>query len=133
FDIALCLLDVKKRLISYAGAHRPMWIIRKDGSSIEEIKGTKTAIGGWTEASQVFETHEIQMNEGDTFFLFTDGLGDQFGHSGKRLMSKNLKQQLFSIKDLSLDKQKNYLEDFLVKWQGEEEQTDDILVIGVRV
>ena len=133
FDIALCLLDVKKRVICYAGAHRPMWIIRKDGKSIEEIKGTKTAIGGWTEASQVFDTHEIQMNEGDTFFLFTDGFGDQFGHSGKRLMSKNLKQQLFSIKDLSLEKQKNYLEDFLSKWQGEEEQTDDILVIGVRL
>jgi PAS domain S-box-containing protein len=132
FDVALCLLDVKQRALRYAGAHRPVWIIRKDGKQIEEVKATKSAIGGWTDEYQVFNTHQVQFNEGDTFYLFTDGYADQFGHTGKRLMSKNFKQTLLSIKHLGLEAQKAYLEDFLSSWQGEEEQTDDILIIGVR-
>jgi PAS domain S-box-containing protein len=132
FDIALCFIDVDRRHIRYSGAHRPMWIIRNGSNEIEEVKGTKSAIGGLTDEYQVFETHSVQMNEGDTFYIFTDGFADQFGHSGKRFMSKNFKGKLLEIKDKSLEEQRAHLEKFLTTWQGEEEQTDDILVMGVR-
>lgn len=133
FDIALCSFEPDHRTVHYAGAHRPMWIIRNGANDIEEIKGTKSAIGGWTDEQQVFETHKVQFEKGDTFFLFTDGFADQFSEGGKRLMSKNFRKKLLEIRDLPLEEQKNYLETFLAKWQGSEEQTDDILVIGVRI
>ena len=133
FDVALCLLDVNRRMLRYSGAHRPMWLMRKDGQEIEEVKATKFAIGGWTDEYQVFDTHQLQFKEGDTFYLFTDGFADQFGKTGKRLMSKHFKNTLQQVKDMSMDEQKQYLEKFLDEWQGDEEQTDDILVIGVRL
>ncbi len=133
FDIALCLFDLNTKMLRFAGAHRPIYIVRKGTKIIEEIKPTKTAIGGWTDEYQMFETHQVQLHEGDSFFMFTDGFADQFGTTNRRLMSKNFKQLIVSIQDQPLAMQEAYLKEFLVKWQGDEEQTDDILVLGVRV
>jgi PAS domain S-box-containing protein len=133
FDISLCLIDMANSSIRYAGAHRPIWVLRKDSDEIEEIKGTKSAIGGWTDEFQMFETHHLQFAKGDSFYLFTDGFADQFGTTNKRLMTKKFKQVLCSIKNLSMAEQEKYLDNFFKTWKGSEEQTDDILVIGVRL
>jgi PAS domain S-box-containing protein len=133
FDIALCYIDMQTRKLRYAGAHRPIWIVRKGAEVVEEIKPTKFAIGGWTEEFQTFETHQVQLNEGDTFYVFTDGYADQFGSINKRLMTKKFREILLSIRDKSMAEQEKHLQNFLINWQGNEEQTDDILVIGVRM
>lgn len=133
FDVALILLDTNTNTLRFSGAHRPIWIIRKDINEIEELKATKFAIGGWTDEFQQFETHQVQLNKGDTFYIFTDGFTDQFGHTGKRFMSKNFRKLLLSIKDKDLAEQERFLENHLNTWMGDEEQTDDILVIGIRI
>jgi PAS domain S-box-containing protein len=133
FDVALVLLDTHTNVLRFAGAHRPAWIIRKDSAEIEELKATKSAIGGWTDEFQLFETHQVQLNKGDTFYLFTDGFADQFGHTGKRMMVKNFKKLLLSIQQKDLQEQERLLEEHLRNWMLEEEQTDDILVIGIRI
>ena len=133
FDVALILLDTNTNVLRFAGAHRPGWIIRKGSSEIEELKATKSAIGGWTDEFELFETHQVQLEPGDTLYLFTDGFADQFGHTGKRMMSKNFRKLLLSIQDKNLAEQEKLLESHLSDWMGEEEQTDDILVIGIRV
>ncbi|MGB3947592.1 MAG: SpoIIE family protein phosphatase [Bacteroidia bacterium] len=133
-DIALCSIDLKNKLLCYAGANRPLWIIRKNSNSIEEIKPTKTSIGGLTENNQVFENHTLKYEEGDSFYIFTDGFYDQFGgKNGKKLSSKTLKELLLSIQDKSMHDQEKYLSDFLESWKGNLEQVDDILIIGVKL
>ncbi|MEO6303777.1 MAG: SpoIIE family protein phosphatase, partial [Bacteroidia bacterium] len=54
-DIALCSLNIETGILKYAGANRPLWIIRKEATEIEEIKATKQAIGGLTEDGQKFD------------------------------------------------------------------------------
>ena len=133
-DLALCSVDTSKRVINYAGANRPLWIIRKGREEVEEIKATKTAIGGFTEVSQEFESSSIQLEEGDTFYLCTDGYADTFnGETGKKMNTKRFKEILVEIQQLSMHEQERYLASFLEKWKGDEEQVDDILVIGVRL
>lgn len=126
-------LDKGRFYLEYAGANRPLWIIRKGTKVIEEIKATKTAIGGFTPDDQVFETHKISLTTGDTLYFSTDGFADQFNIYNKKLMSKKFKEVLVSIQDMSMKEQENYLNNFIEEWKGELEQTDDILVIGVRV
>ena len=133
-DLAFCSVDINKRLVNYAGANRPIWIIRKGSEEVEEIKATKKAIGGFTDFAQEFESSSIQLAEGDTFYLCTDGYADTFnGETGKKMNTKRFKEILVEIQPLSMDEQDRHLASFLEKWKGEEEQVDDILVIGIRM
>ena len=131
-DIALCKIENNK--LVYSGANRPLWIVRNNSKVMEEYTATKTAIGGFTEDDHVFVEHKIELNKGDTFYLFTDGYADQFGgDKQKKMTTKRLKETLLSISHLNMDDQKTELESCFVKWRGSLEQVDDVLIVGIRV
>ena len=132
-DIALCSIDKENSIIKYAGANRPVWIIRKGQTDIEEIKATKKAIGGFTDDNQQFDTHEIKLQQGDTFYLSTDGFADTFNGNDKKLTTKKFKEILLGIQQLTMQEQEKYLNDFIENWKAGTEQVDDILVIGVQL
>lgn len=136
-DISLCSLPIeyneKDFSLTYAGANRPLWIVRKGEFAIEEIKATKLAIGGFTLEEQMFEQHKVLLKKGDTIYLFSDGYADQFGGvKKKKLMTGKFKEMILSIQNLGLLDQKKYLDDFIVSWMDGLEQIDDILVIGIK-
>jgi serine phosphatase RsbU (regulator of sigma subunit) len=131
-DLILICLDENNKL-SFSGAYRPLLLIKKDSKEITTFKTTKAAIGGLTADNQLFATEEIQMQAGDTIYLFTDGYADQFNPNSKKLMSKRFKEILINIQHLELNEQKTYLDQYHSEWANNEEQTDDVLVIGVRV
>jgi len=133
-DIALCNIDVNNHIIKFAGANRPFWIIRSGQRVVEEIKGTKKAIGGFTDENQHFDTHWIKLRPGDTFYLATDGYGDTFGGKRKKkLTTRRFKELLVRVQDKTIQEQERYLDDFINDWKGDAQQVDDILVIGVRL
>ncbi len=120
--------------VNFAGANRPLYLLKKDLAGIEEIKATKNAVGGFTDTNQVFIEHKINVSKGDTLIITTDGYADQFGSdNNKKLTTKRFKDLLNSLKEDSTKEQKNKLEDFFVKWKGKQEQLDDLLVIGIRI
>tara|TARA_R110001592_G_scaffold257374_1_gene520941 strand:+ start:149 stop:1348 length:1200 start_codon:yes stop_codon:yes gene_type:complete len=132
-DIALCSFNKETRTLQYSGANRPLWILRNDQTEVEEIKGTKQSIGGYTDEEQHYTKHEIELQKGDTFYIFSDGYVDQFGgEKGKKLSSAKFKTLLLSIQDKSMQNQKQDLADFFKEWQADMEQIDDVLVIGMR-
>ena len=65
--------------------------------------------------------------------MFSDGYADQFSPDDKKLMKKKFKDIVLSIQNLSMAEQKNYLDKFHTDWKANMEQTDDVLVIGVKV
>ena len=132
-DIALCSFNRELTHLDYAAANRPLWIIRNGKTEIEEIKATKAAIGGYTDDGQVFIKHRVDLQKGDTIYIFTDGYADQFGGTNKKLMTKKFKEILLEIKDKPMPEQRNFLDDFIESWKNGMEQTDDILVIGIKV
>jgi ligand-binding sensor domain-containing protein/serine phosphatase RsbU (regulator of sigma subunit) len=136
-DIALCSLETDSSRASvslkYAGAHNPLWIIRKGATEVEEIKADKQPIGKYAEPKP-FTTHEVELNPGDSFYIFSDGFADQFGgEKGKKFKAKNFKELLLSIQQESMDRQKELIDEAFEKWKGNLEQLDDVCVIGVRV
>jgi ligand-binding sensor domain-containing protein/serine phosphatase RsbU (regulator of sigma subunit) len=133
-DIAICSVDIENRIVTYAGANRPLWLIRKGQTEIEEIKSTKTAIGGLTADNQDFESHELTLKQGDTFYIFSDGYADIFnGENNKKLTTKKFKQILLNIQNKTMQEQEQHLEEFIENWKAGTEQIDDILVIGIKV
>ena len=131
-DVAI--VKIENNSIHYAGANRPLWITRKNASEIEEIKGTKSAIGGFTPDEQEFAEHRLEMSKGDSIYFFTDGFVDQFGGQtgNKKLSTKKFKEVLVKINSQNMEEQSHSIETFFDEWKGSNEQIDDILVIGIR-
>lgn len=133
-DIALCCIDTENRIVKFAGANRPLWIIRKNQNTLEEIKATKKAIGGFTVNDQHFISHEIKLEKGDTLYIHTDGFADTFGgQKNKKITTKKFKDILLHIQSKTMHEQEKYLDDYVEDWKSGTEQVDDILVIGIRL
>ncbi len=119
--------------LSYAGAHNPLWVIRKGSDEISEIKANKQPIGKYAQP-EPFTTHTLELEKGDQVYLFSDGYADQFGGDrGKKMKSSNFKKYLLEIKDEDILDQKFLLQTQFEKWRGEFEQLDDVCVIGIRI
>lgn len=130
-DIVLCVFDVETKKLEYAGAQRPLYYVRN--GVLEEIKGTKNPIGGITPIDFAYKNNEIDTLPGDAIYMSSDGYADQFGgENGKKFMTKQFKELILKIKNLSLVEQKHALDNNIVSWMGHHEQIDDVLVIGVK-
>lgn len=136
-DCSLLCLDFKHNTFSYAAANNPVWIIRqKDNDTKEfiELSPDKMPVGKHDRDQISFTEHEIELKPGDLVYTLTDGLPDQFGGpKGKKFMYKQLKELLMRISALSMTEQKESIIVALDEWMGNNEQVDDICVIGLRV
>jgi serine phosphatase RsbU (regulator of sigma subunit) len=131
-DISIISVNYKNNQLQYAGANRPLYFIREN--ELIETKANKVAIGGhMQEEEKTFTNHVFNLQQHDTIYLSTDGYADQFNPSDKKLMTKRFKEILLSIQHLTMLEQEHYLAQFIDEWRGIMEQTDDILVVGVRV
>ena len=132
-DVAICAVDYEKLELKYAGANRPLYFIKNN--AVEETRASKFPIGGLAhDAPKIFETHSFSIQPFDTFYISTDGYADQFGGgSGKKLMAKKFKDLLLSMQNKKMSEQRIFLNDFIDDWKKNSEQTDDILVIGIRI
>ena len=130
-DIAVCKLNKKSKVLEYAGANNPLWLIR-DGELIE-TKGNKQPVGKF-DPSSPFTSHEFKVQAEDAIYIFSDGYADQFGgEKGKKFKSSSLKKLLLSIHKLPLDKQLEELEKNFDDWKGSFEQLDDVCLIGFKI
>lgn len=130
-DIALCVLS--GTTLQFAGANNPLWLVRKGSDTVEEIKGDKQPIGKYR-ASVPFASHQLEVNPGDTFYIFSDGFADQFGgEKGKKFKTANFKRLLLSIQNQSMQDQLKALKTTFTDWKGNLEQVDDVCILGIKV
>jgi len=134
-DIALCAINKDTKTMHFSGANRPLWIIHKGQQEIEEIKGTKRGIGGMSPETFIdFTNNTIQLYQGDTFYIFSDGFADQFGgESDKKITSKRFKELLLEIQETPMNQQKQAIINFIENWRNKTDQVDDVLIIGIRI
>jgi serine phosphatase RsbU (regulator of sigma subunit) len=151
-DASIISFDFEHNKFTYTAAQNPIWILRKNspfekgGGGIEkssnhkdtyeliEIKPEKMPIGKHDNDSVPFLGGEFETQKGDVIYTITDGFHDQFGgEKGKKFMVKPFKAYLISIAHLSMQEQKEKLTETFTTWKGEEEQVDDVCIIGVKV
>lgn len=133
-DIALIRIDNKNKTVQYAGAGRPLYLVKN--SKLIAYKPDKHAIGSSNESSEMrsYTLHTISFSEPTQFYLFSDGIPDQFGgEKGKKLMTKNLLVFLEKTASLPLPEQEKQFAQFFEIWKKGVEQTDDVTLISIRL
>jgi len=131
-DIALCIVDLENMKMQYAGAYNPLYICRNN--ELIEVKADRMPIGIYIKEKESFTNNEIDLEKGDTFYLFSDGYSDQFGgEDGQKFKSKNFKELLLEIYHKPMAEQREILNTKIDKWRGRWEQVDDIIILGIRV
>jgi serine phosphatase RsbU (regulator of sigma subunit) len=132
-DIALCILNLRTRVLRFSGANNPMYLVR-DGE-LTEYRPVKNPIGLYPRLLN-FETVEIQTQPGDYVYMFSDGYADQFGGEiGKKMSYKRFKNMLADTckRTLVASEQEKIIADFLDEWRADFAQMDDVLVGGYKM
>lgn len=137
-DIAICKINHNKNTLEYAGAMRPLWIVRKGNETqLIEVKADKIPIGTKQkdrEETIQYTTHEIALNKEDVFYIFTDGYADQFGgEKDKKYSTGRFKELLKKNASIDFAEQEKNIREEHYSWRRDHEQVDDILVIGFSV
>lgn len=132
-DLAICRIDKDRKQLEYSGANNPIYIVRDN--QVQEIKANKFPIGSYNEGEKKeFTNHRIDLQKDDMVYVFSDGYADQFGGpKGKKFMYKQFRQILAEVATLNVEKQREKLNTTIENWMQNQEQIDDILVMGVKV
>ncbi|PCH66495.1 MAG: hypothetical protein COC01_07870 [Bacteroidetes bacterium] len=135
-DIAFCTINKQNREVQYAGAHRSLlWL---HNNEIEEIRGDRFPVGGLQYSSRgkkiKFKNHQLQLEEGDSIYFYSDGLIDQIGGpKSRRFQNSQVKEIIIENKDKPMGEMKNVFDERFLKWMGNEKQLDDVIMIGIKV
>jgi sigma-B regulation protein RsbU (phosphoserine phosphatase) len=156
-DMSVILYDLTNNRIQYSGAERPLYHLTEEGLNIYD--GNKLSVGFHTVMDEFSKTifryspeefkdsftdkaksfayklHEINVKKGDQIYLFSDGYISQFGGDEKTMVfgSRDFKKLISSLNGKPMNEQKEILVSTLANWQGKNDQTDDILVLGFKI
>jgi len=152
-DCSLLVINKERTQLTFAAANNPVFIVRSVTSSeveknilglgsarpdkkfeLIEFKPDKMPVGKHDKDFESFTMQTVTLQKGDIIYTLTDGFPDQFGgEKGKKYMIKNLKELLLQIAPLSMEEQEQKLADEFTSWKGENEQVDDVCIIGIKI
>ncbi len=137
-DMAFCIIDTEKMELQFAGANRPLWLVRS--GELFEYRPDKMPVGYHATKSSPFTNHTIAIQLGDVIYLGSDGLSDQFGgpDAKNKFGPKRLRELLASIAQMPFDEQQATIEKTFDEWRHKadgtiEPQLDDQILIGIRI
>lgn len=140
-DTAMCTIEYlnvqrSEAKVKFSGANSPIWVFRRNhllGFDHQVMKGNKMSIGLHQTHSR-FEVHEMTLQKGDIIYLFSDGFADQFGGEfGKKLKYPRMRDMILDIIHLPMSIQRRCIETVFEAWKGDNEQIDDVLLVGIKV
>jgi len=137
-DISLCIINLENLQMQYSGAFNSAYLLRKENSisayKLSEIQADHMPIGVHPKDKISFTQNKADLRKSDRIYLFSDGFSSQFGGAkNEKFKSKRFQELILSKQAIDMKSQKAELNKALIEWQGELEQVDDILVIGLEI
>jgi ligand-binding sensor domain-containing protein/serine phosphatase RsbU (regulator of sigma subunit) len=132
-DVSICTVDKQRKKVVYSAASRPLYFI-KDGI-LNERKLKNHSIGGsYDEYKKIYDAVEIDLEGGETFYLFSDGFADQFDQADQvKFSSKRLKKMFLDASALPMKEQQKMIDNIFSDWKGTRSQLDDVTIIGFKI
>ncbi len=133
-DLAICLIDKKERKLVFSGSRNGIYIINKKGE-LKEIKGDYTPVGGFYSKKEKFkrrdyELHEVKLKKDEWVFMYSDGYYDQFGGPKNKSMGSTKFKEMLSNAVRENKLKTSHLKEGFFNWMGDNEQIDDVLIMG---
>jgi len=133
-DISLCMINIKSHVLYFSAAYNVGYLIRKNTTEIEELKADRMPIGIHVKKDSLFTITETTIDKGDTLYLLSDGLVDQFDNEDKsKFTRKRFKELILDINTLPMNRQNNMIRQRFTEWKGKTPQVDDVTVLGFRI
>lgn len=147
-DIGLCLLNLSTLEMEFSGANISLQLIRKadlenplqfqptihsDKHNLFMLKPNNQPVGSNMEFKP-FINHHIQLLPGDSIYMYSDGYTDQFGGpKHRKYHTQELRRKLLTFQQRTMLNQKEILLKEFYRWKGDNEQIDDITILGIRI
>jgi len=150
-NLALCVYNEEKSLLEYTGAHNSIYLMRnteeklyadkqeipvraeKEGSFLYELKADRKSVEP-SETAMEFTNHRISVQKGDSIYLFTDGIVDQFGGPEEKKYGYNrFRDMLFEVQGMKMQDQKRKIDESFMGWKSNTEQLDDMTLLGIKI
>lgn len=129
-DISFAVIDRDKKIITFAGAGLPLYVVNDGEASI--IKGDIFSVGGYQRDSHwKFDNHEINITPELSIYLTTDGYLDQMNPELKKFGRKQFLQMLEDVNQMECEQRKEYFHKSFEAHKGKHEQLDDVCVLGI--
>jgi serine phosphatase RsbU (regulator of sigma subunit) len=131
-DMSMTIIDFKSLNLKFSSARLPLYI--SHGENFDQLVGDRLSIGGDEILDKKFTEKSIKVKKGDVLYMSTDGFQDQFGgKDDKKFMKLHFRNLLASMNGLSMENQKIKLVNTFNDWKEFNLQTDDILILGIRI
>jgi len=119
--------------VVFAGAKNPLNYIVAQETQLQELKGARKSVGGFTSKMTSFHNQEVNLPVGSIIYAGSDGFQDQNNRDRRSFTKQRLNKLLEENASLPLSEQRNALEKQLEAFMQDTIQRDDILWIGIRV
>ena len=131
-DMAVCFIYRHTWQVEYSGAQMPMYYFQED--QLHQLSPDRYFIGGNQYSEKFFTNQSVQLRRGDFLYMASDGFQDQFGGpKDKKFMRSKFKELLTCLQSQPVAQQYQRIEQVFYEWKGEQIQTDDVLVVGIRL
>ena len=132
-DLGIISYYPEQQKLLFAGANLPLYMVRN--GELTTFAPNRIGLGGiYTLAEKHFEMKEIAVEKGDRFYMFTDGFQDQFGGApGKKFLRKRILTLIEEVCNMPMEQQQLFMQKKFYDWKGDEEQVDDVCVLGVTI
>lgn len=147
----MTIVKIKDNVLEYAGANNSLYLVSGKAPNIPDnyefktlmiennknilydLKTNKMPIGIY-EKMDDFDNYTIEITKNDVIYLFSDGFADQFGGpNGKKYKYKPFKEILIRNTEFAMQEQRNNLLFDFESWKADQNQVDDVTVMGIRI
>lgn len=128
FTIVYGIVDAHKRQFRYISAGHPGVVhLSPNAAAIHAVAGFPIGLGGG------YEEHTLSLQEGDRFYLYSDGVTDVMNVDGRLFGNERLLQALDRRRKEPLEQSIRILLDDLHRWSGDSPRRDDVSILAVEV
>ena len=130
-EMALCRIDTKQKTIDFSGAGMGLCYIGANGD-MREVKPDFFSLGGFHfKANFKYSTQTISYQSGDRFYMFSDGITDQFNAQDEKFGLTRLRKNMAINYSKPVAEQEKAFSAEIDNWKKSARQLDDMMLAGV--